>query len=66
MKQQHIGWDNFLCGKVSKQWRIYQHNYEQTQNHHQRILKHLRELQNSSLLKKKKKKEKKHPIYSRL
>ena len=28
MEQQHIGWDNFLCGKISKQWRIYQQNYE--------------------------------------
>ena len=34
MEQQHIGWDNFLCGKISKQWRIYQQNYEQTQHHH--------------------------------
>ena len=61
MEQQHIGWDNFLCEKISKQWRIYQHKYEQTQNHHQRILKRLRELQNPSLLKKKNKKKKKPP-----
>ena len=30
MEQQHIGWDNFLRGKLSKQWRIYQLNYEKT------------------------------------
>ena len=44
MEQQHIGWENFLCGMLSKQWRIYQHNYEKTQNHHQRIFKRLNEL----------------------
>ena len=44
MEQQHIAWDNFLCGKISKQLRIYEHNYEQTQHHHQRLLKRLREL----------------------
>ena len=37
MEQQHIGWDKFLHGKISKQWRIYQQNYKQTQHHHQRI-----------------------------
>ena len=57
MEQQHIGSDNFLSGMISNQWRIYQYNYEQTQHHHQRILKRLRELQNPSLLKKKGKKE---------
>ena len=61
MKQQQIGWDSFLCRKISKQWQIYQHNYEQTQYHHQRILKCLREFKNLSLLKKKKKRKKKKP-----
>ena len=61
MEQQHIGWDNFLHGKISKQWCIYQHNYEQTQHHHQHILKRLREFKNPSLLKKKKKKKNKKP-----
>ena len=28
MEQQHIGWDDFFHGKILKQWRIYQHNYE--------------------------------------
>ena len=53
MEKQHIGWDNFICGKISKQWRIYQQNYEQTQHHRQCILKHLKELKNQFLLKKK-------------
>ena len=61
MEQQHIGWDNFLCGKLSKQWHIYQQNYKQTQHHHQRISNCLKELINSSFLKKKKKKKKKPP-----
>ena len=28
MEQHHINWDNFLRGKISKQWQIYQHNYD--------------------------------------
>ena len=56
MKQQHIGWDNFLRGEILKKWRIYQHNYEQTHHHHQRILKRFKELKNPPLLKKKEKK----------
>ena len=59
MEQQHISLNNFLCGKISKQWCIYQQNYEQTQHHHQCILKRLKELRNSFNLKKKKKKKKK-------
>ena len=27
-EQDSIGWDNFLCGKFSKQWRIYQTFYK--------------------------------------
>ena len=57
LEQQHIGWDNFLCGKILKQWLIYQQNYEQTQHHHQCISNRLKELKNSSLLKKKKRKK---------
>ena len=62
MEQQHIGWDNFLCGKLSKQWRIYQLNYEKTQRHQQSIPNRIKELK-ASLLKKKttKKKKKKKP-----
>ena len=71
MEQQHISWDNFLCGKLLEQWRIYQQNYEQTQHHHQRISNRLKELKDSSLSKKKKKKRRRrkrrnHPMCSRL
>ena len=66
MEQQHIGWNNFLCEKISKQWQIYQHNYEQTQHHRQCILKCLQELKNLFLLKKEKKRRRNHPIYSGL
>ena len=57
MEQHHVGWDNFLYRKILKQWRIYQQNYEQTQYHQHRILKHLKEFKDSSLSKKKKKKK---------
>ena len=31
-EQESIGWDNLLCGKFSKQWRIHQHFHESKQN----------------------------------
>ena len=54
-EQQNIGWDNFLCGKLSKQWQIYQHNYEEAQQYHNCTLNRLRELKKLTLKKKKKK-----------
>ena len=30
--QQNIGWDNLLRGKLAREWRIYQRQYEKTRN----------------------------------